>query len=119
MSVIALSLVFLPFCFMHLRVRDEGDRLSVRFGPIGLFGRRIRYSAITAVEAGRSRFLDGWGVHWIWGRGWIYNLWGFDCAVIHLGRKTVRVGTDDVAGLVAFLQSKVSSSTEEARGRST
>ena len=48
---------------------------------------------MTAVEAGRSSLIDGWGIHWIPGRGWTYNLWGFGCVVIQQGKKTTRVGT--------------------------
>ena len=32
---------------------------------------------------------------------------GFDCVVLRLGRKTSRIGTDDVAGLERFLKEKV------------
>ena len=46
-------------------------------------------------------------IHCIPGRGWTYNLWGFDCVVVRQGNKTTRVGTDDVAGLLAFLRTKV------------
>jgi hypothetical protein len=96
-------------CFATLTVRDEGTRLAVRFGPIPLFGTSVAYSDITEVAAARSSFLDGWGVHWTPGRGWIYNLWGFGCVRIGLGRKTVRIGTDDVEGLVRFLNSRLES----------
>ena len=35
------------------------------------------------------------------GRGWTYNLWGFDCVKLTLGRKIIRVGTNDAEGRVA------------------
>jgi hypothetical protein len=59
------------------------------------------------VEAGRSTVLDGWGINYMPGKGWIYNLSGFDCVVVHLGQKNIRVGTDDMEGLVRFLKGKV------------
>ena len=96
-------------CFRSLTVRDEGQWLAVRFGPLPVFRTKIVYSSITGVEAARSDALDGWGIHWILGRGVIYNLWGFDCVRIQMGKKTVRVGTDDVEGLVSFLRTKVQS----------
>jgi hypothetical protein len=105
--VLAVWFVLGAFAFKSLRVRDEGDCLAIRFGPLPVFRRRIPYSQITGAEAGRSSFLDGWGVHWGPGRGWIYNLYGFDCVVVRLGKKTLRIGTDDMAGLVAFLNSKI------------
>ena len=96
-------------CFGSLTVRDEGQWLDVRFGPLPLFGTKIAYSTITGVEAARSGALDGWGIHWVLGRGVIYNLGGFDCARIQMGKKIVRVGTDDVEGLLSFLRTKVQS----------
>jgi hypothetical protein len=94
-------------CFVDLTVRDEGDCLSVRFGPIPIFGTRICFSDMHNVEASRSSVVDGWGVHWIPGRGWTYNIWGFGCVKITLGNKVVRIGTDDIDGLLKFLKTKV------------
>jgi hypothetical protein len=90
-----------------LTVRDGGDRLVVRYGPLPLLGTRIRYADITAVQPDRTSLLDGWGIHYVPGRGTTYNLWGFGCAKLSLGKKTVRVGSDDVDGLVAFLRGKI------------
>jgi len=106
-SVLATMWVWV-ILVQYLRVRDEGDCLVVRFGPLPIFRRRILYSQITGAEAGRSWLLEGWGIHWMPGRGWLYNLWGLDCVVIHLGaKKKVRIGTDDVDGLVEFLKAKI------------
>ena len=93
--------------FHYLTVRDEGDALAIRFGPLPLLRKRIPYSRITAVEPGRTSLLDGWGVHWIPGRGWTYNIWGFDCVTIHMGKRVIRVGSDDVENLVAFLSDRI------------
>ena len=62
---------------------------------------------MTGVEAGRSTVLHGWGIHYMPGEGWVYNLWGFDCVVVHLGQKNIRIGTDDVQSLAGFLKGKV------------
>jgi hypothetical protein len=67
----------LTFCFRQLTVRDEGEHLAIRYGPLPVFRCRIPYSRIIAVEAGRSSLIDGWGIHYFPGRGTIYNLWGF------------------------------------------
>ena len=104
---VSLLLVCTAMSFGHLTVRDEGEYLAVRFGPLPIFHRRFRYAQITGVEAARSDLLDGWGIHCVPGRGWIYNLWGLDCVRIRVGGKAVRIGTDDVNGLVLFLKSKV------------
>ncbi len=104
---IAAIMVLLAESFRYLRVRDEGERLAVRYGPIPLFFKRIRYADITDVEPDRTKIIDGWGIHYIVGRGWTFNLWGFDCVKLTLGRKVIRVGTDDVENLTEFLRSRI------------
>ena len=47
--------------FTHMTVRDEGDALAVRYGPLALFGGRFRYPDLTDVEPSRSSVVDGWG----------------------------------------------------------
>ena len=106
-SLIIIILGFLGLCFGRLTVCDEETFLSVRFGPLPVFRTTIPYSAITGVEAARSNFLDGWGIHWLPGRGYIFNIWGFGCVRILMGEKIVRVGSDDVDRLVSFLESRV------------
>jgi hypothetical protein len=101
MTVFSLS-------FMHLTVSDGGDVLRVRFGPIPFMRCRIRYDAIRSVAVGRSSVVDGWGVHWLPGRGWIWNLWGLDCVVLDVDGKRLRVGTDDPEGLATFLTGRAS-----------
>jgi hypothetical protein len=96
--------------FGHLTVRDEGEYLGVRFGPLRVFRTRIAYAEMTSVEPDRTSIIDGWGVHYIPWRGATYNLWGFGCVKILLNGRVIRVGTDDVEGLTAFLQRKVSDS---------
>jgi hypothetical protein len=103
----AIFIAPLPLMFQTLTVRDEGDRLAVRFGPIGLFKKTIPYAEIKAFARDRSKWIDGWGIHCIPGRGWTYNLWGFDCVTVTVGSKTIRIGTDDPEGLVAFLTERL------------
>ena len=49
-------------------------------------------------------------IHYFPGRGTTYNLWGFGCVKLWLGTKVIRVGSDDVENLVAFLRTKVGQS---------
>jgi hypothetical protein len=102
-----LSMLVLAASFHHLTVADEGYQLAIRFGPLPLFGKRIWYEDIREVETGRSTFLDGWGIHWNPWHGWIWSLSGRDCVVIQRKRGTIRVGTDDPNGLVAFLKRRI------------
>jgi len=96
--------------FHFLTVREDGQHLSLRYGPIPLFRRRIPYEEVRGVRAARSKIIDGWGIHWVPGRGWTFNLWGFDCVELDLnGGKTMRIGTDDVKGLVAHVSARMAS----------
>ena len=100
-------LLLLSLMFATLTVRDEGQWLALGYGPLPGFRKRIRYADITAMEPSRSSIIDGWGIHCLPGRGWTYNLWGFDCVKLTVARQTVRVGTDDVEGLLLFLRGKL------------
>jgi hypothetical protein len=103
---VALVLLALAPCFHSLTVANEGDRLSVRFGPLGLFKTSILYGEIRHVEIGRTWFIEGFGIHRLSRRrGWVWNIWGRDCVVIH-HTGTMRLGTDEPNELLAFLESK-------------
>lgn len=107
--LLALGVVFLSVgaCFGQLRAVEAGDHLEVSFGPLPLFRRKVRYDAIRDVRRGRSAWIDGWGIHWLPGRGVIWNLWGRDCVELDLeGARRLRIGTDDVEGLFAHLRAR-------------
>jgi len=107
LAITGVAVLPLAWAFGSLTIEDEGDRLLICFGPLPLFWKRIVYGDITGVEPDRSKLIDGWGIHWIPGRGMIYNLWGFDCVKLTLGKKIVRIGSDDVENLVEFLRTKI------------
>jgi hypothetical protein len=107
MMVMALLFFAVAQLFRTLTVEDAGDALQLRFGPLPLISKRIEYRTIRAVELGRLSLLDGWGIHWVPGRGWTYSLWGFDCVILRLDRRTIRIGTDDAQHLASFLREKV------------
>jgi len=113
---VALTLVLVALMFKQLTVRDEGECLAIRYGPLPVFRKLIPYSDMSSVEPGRSAMIDGWGIHWIPGRGFTYNLWGFDCAILMVKGRIIRVGSDDAENLVTFLREKVStpSTVDEA-----
>jgi hypothetical protein len=93
--------------FHHLTVVDEGDDLAIRFGPLPVFRRTVRYADIGKVEVGRRLLLDGWGIHYSVRGGSVWNLWGRDYVVLHLRQGGVlRIGTDDPENLAQFLEGK-------------
>lgn len=108
LAACGVLVLLLAFCFQTLTVRDEEDELTVAFGPIPLFRRRVIYAEVGRVEKSRTSLLDGWGIHFSPSGGITWNLWGFDCVDIYFqdGRK-LRLGTDDPAGLEAFLKQRV------------
>jgi len=108
---VAALLLACAWTFEYLTVEDRGDALHLHYGPLPLLRKSFLYHLMTHVEPGRTSIIDGWGIHWVIGRGWTYNLWGFDCVVIRLGKRTVRIGTDDRENLVAFLAGKIRESS--------
>jgi hypothetical protein len=105
---VGLLLASLGLAFHHLTVEDLGPELSVRFGPLPLFGRTVRYADIDRVDQGRTLILDGWGIHWSVRGGWVWNLWGRDCVVVRFqSGGTLRIGTDDAENLAHYLKGKV------------
>jgi len=105
---IGLLMVILAASFHHLTVEDRGELLEVRFGPIPMFRRTVRYSDIGSVEIGRTLLRDGWGIHLSIRGGWVWNLWGRTCVVVRFKNGgTLRIGTDDAEKMVEFLRRKV------------
>ena len=103
-----ILLMVLAGMFGWLRIRDDGEFLILRYGPVPGFGAQLRYADISKVERTRSWLIDGWGIHCIPGRGWTYNLWGSDCVEVTVGNRRVRVGSDDADNLARFLLEKTS-----------
>ncbi len=92
--------------FTRLRIEEQPDHLRVRFGPLPWGGTSVRYDHVRAVRRARASLLDGWGIHWFPGRGWTFNLWGFDCVELQTDRGLVRLGTDDPDGLAQHLMQR-------------
>ena len=104
---VALLLLLVSLSFGNLTVRGNGERLAIRYGPLPLFGTDIAYAKISAAERSRSSILDGWGIHWLPGRGLTYNLWGFDCVRLVVRGRTIRIGSDDADTLAEFLNLRI------------
>lgn len=106
---IGLLMLVLAASIHHLTVEDQGDVLAIRFGPVPLLRRTVRYAEIGSVEIGRTLLLDGWGIHLSVRGGWVWNLWGRTCVVVHFTNGgTLRIGTDDADNLSRFLEGKIS-----------
>ncbi len=102
------SIALVAPAFHHLTVQDQGDSLAIRFGPLPLFRRAVRYDSIQRVQVGRTLFHEGWGIHHSFRGGWVWNLWGRDCVVVHFRNgKVLRIDTDDAENLARFLEGKI------------
>lgn len=105
--LVGLFVLVLAGSIHYLKTEDNGDRLSISFGPVPLFRRTVRYDEIESVEVGRTALLDGWGVHVSLRGGWVWNVWGRDCVVVRLRDGLLRIGTDEPERLAEFLNTKL------------
>ncbi len=91
-----------------MTVRELGEALEVRFGPLPLARTRIPYEQIRSVRSERTGLIDGWGIHYIPGRGLVWNVHGRDCVRLELKNgRPFRIGTDDPEGLAAWIRQKI------------
>lgn len=106
LSVAAVIVGLCAISFRRLTVADQSDRLGIRFGPLPLFHRAVRYAAIQSATVARTTIWDGWGIHYSIRGGWVWNLWGRDCVEVKLRRGRLWIGSDDAANLAKFLTEK-------------
>jgi len=101
-GMLSLSgLALLGFSSMSIVVTR--DALIARFG-IGLVKRTIALDRIVSVVATRSRWYNGWGIHWT-ARGMLYNVSGLDVVrLVLVDGRPVLLGTDDARGLKSALE---------------
>lgn len=105
---IGVLMIVLATAFHHLTIEDQDDRLAIRFGPLPLFRRTVKYADMGKAEVGRTLILDGWGIHYSIRGGWVWNLWGRECVVLHFKNGHVlRIGADDAENLARFLEGKI------------
>lgn len=95
----------------YLTTTVTAEQVRVVFGP-QLYRKRIPIADIASVEPARSFPLEGWGIR-ITGEGMLYNITGDEAVRVHLrsGGK-LRIGTDDVAGLIAAITTAVNARGE-------
>lgn len=53
--------------------------------------------------SGHSYWIEGWGIHYLPGRGETWNLWGFDCVELDVDGRLLHIDSDDPEGLADFL----------------
>ena len=89
--------------FHSLTVEITEGELRWRFGP-GLIRKRVSLDQIVSVQAVRTNWLEGWGIH-LSRYGWLYNVSGFDAVAIKMKNgQHFALGTDEPEKLAAQLQ---------------
>ncbi|QDU07699.1 hypothetical protein [Gimesia aquarii] len=113
LALVGALILILGSAFQQLTVEDEDDQIAIRFGPLPLFRKSVRYDDITDVEVGRTTFIEGWGIHMSPRGGLVWNLWGRDCVVLKLRNSVLRVGTDDAENLASFVNKRLQTEERE------
>jgi hypothetical protein len=111
----AQPLVFYPLAFtgvvIYFFFRDltvEVDS-SVRFYfGIGWFKKEFGLGSIVSAKITRNPWWYGWGIHYIFGVGWVYNIGGLDAVELVLtDGKRLRIGTDEPQVLQAEIMKRL------------
>ncbi len=91
--------------FYALTVEIKNSIISCRFG-IGLIRKSISLSEIQTVRAVQNPWYAGWGIRWIPGQYWLWNVSGFEAVELTMkDGKRFRIGTDEPEALVRAIES--------------
>ncbi len=86
--------------FYSLNIEIKENVLICSFG-VGLIRKKIPLSEIREVRKVENPWYAGWGIRWMPGRYWLWNVSGFHAVEIILENgKRFRLGTDEPESLV-------------------
>jgi hypothetical protein len=107
LAILAISLAL----FYSLNVEVGDNVLICRFG-IGFIRRRIPLSDIQEVRAVKNPWFVGWGIRWMPGQYWLWNVSGLRAVELLLKNGSrFRIGTDEPEALVQAIQANKASAT--------
>jgi hypothetical protein len=90
--------------FYSLSISVNADRLVCRFG-LGLIRRELLLSDIREAKEVKNPWYVGWGIRWMPGRYWLWNVSGFLAVELTLrDGATFRIGTDEPDALVRAIE---------------
>jgi hypothetical protein len=79
---------------------DVDSRRVAWWFTFGFPGGEIYFPDIANLELTRTSFWEGFGIHWTFGHGWLWNVSGFNAVMItKRDGKRITLGTDDPHGL--------------------
>lgn len=91
-------------------------QLTTRVGPqgvswsftLGVPGGQIPFGDIAEAQITQTYLWEGYGIHWSWIHGWLWNVSGFQGVMVRKrdGRR-ITLGTDDPHGLYDAIQTHV------------
>jgi hypothetical protein len=101
---IAVVMLFTAM-FYRLTVEIQSDVLTCSFG-IGLIRRNIPLTDIEQALSVKNPWLMGWGIRWLPGRYWLWNVSGLLAVELTMTNgKRFRIGTDEPEKLVNAIES--------------
>ena len=101
-TLILLAAMLALFCSLNIEIKD--NTLICRFG-IGLIRKRIPLSEIQKARTVRNPLFAGWGIHYIPGHCWLWNVSGrHGVELILKDSKYFRLGTDEPEPLVHAIE---------------
>ncbi len=93
--------------FYSLSVEIKENTLICCFGA-GLIRKRIPLSEIQQVQIVQNPWYSGWGIRWMPGRYWLWNVSGFRAVELILkDGKRFRLGTDEPESLVHAIETNI------------
>jgi hypothetical protein len=90
--------------FSSLTVEIERNTLSCHFG-VGLIRKSIPLSDVGESRTVTNPWFVGWGIRWIPGSYWVWNVSGFQAVELTMkdGRR-FRIGTDEPEALILAIE---------------
>jgi hypothetical protein len=99
-AILAISLVL----FYSLNIEISDNVLVCRFG-IGFIRKRIFLSDIEQVRSVKNPWFAGWGIHWMPGQYWLWNVSGLRAVELLLKNGSrFRIGTDEPEALIQAIE---------------
>ncbi len=110
-ALLGIFLILVLYLFSSLTVEIRDRSIICYFGP-GLIRKKIELSTVSEVQAVQNCWWSGWGIRWMPGQYWLWNVSGFRAVELTLkNSKRFRIGTDEPDLLVKAIQSNMMAAT--------